>query len=213
MTTLYFIRHGQSEANLGQYCAYQLDAPLTELGRRQAACTAGFLKDIPFTAAYASDLSRAYDTAVAAVQHLGLSVQKRVDLREIYGGKWEGMKFTEVEALYPADYAVWIEQIGLSKPTAGESVVDLQKRLKTAIEDIVSHHPNETVCIATHATSIRVLECLWTDTPLAQMHTIPWTCNASVTVAVYETPAKGRLVARDLHEHLHDLATKFPKNI
>ncbi len=213
MTTLYFIRHGQSVANLGQYCAYQLDAPLTELGHHQAACTAEFLKDVPFSAAYASDLRRAYDTAATVVAHLDISVQKRVDLREIYGGKWEGKKFTEVEELYPADYKVWIEQIGLSKPTDGESVAELQKRLKSAVEDIVAHHPGEAVCVATHATAIRVLECLWTGMPLEQMHIVPWTGNASVTIAEYVTPTQVKLVARDLHEHLQNLATKFPKNI
>ena len=75
------------------------------------------------------------------------------------------------------------------------------------------HHPNETICIATHATPIRVMECVWTQVSLEKMHTIPWVSNASVTIAVYEESGVGRLVERDLHEHLGELHTVLAKNV
>ena len=43
MTTLLLIRHGQSQANLTRCFAGHLDAPLTQLGQQQAACTAEFV--------------------------------------------------------------------------------------------------------------------------------------------------------------------------
>jgi len=60
MTRVYFVRHGESESNLITQFAGSLDMPLTEKGRKQAALTAEFLKNIPFSAVYSSDLSRAY---------------------------------------------------------------------------------------------------------------------------------------------------------
>ncbi len=213
MTTVLFVRHGQSEANLTRHCAYQLNSPLTDLGRRQALCTADFLKTQPISAIYASDLSRAYDTGVDVAKHHGLPVTSDKALREIFGGEWEGKAYDDIAVLYTEDYRRWIETIGLSSPTGGESVAALQRRVREAVTAIVARHPGETVCIATHATPIRVLECLWTNTPLSLMHTIPWVSNASVTVAEYSTPTEGRLVSRDLHDHLRELTTKFPSTI
>ncbi len=213
MTTVIFVRHGQSEANLTRHCAYQLDSPLTELGRRQALCTAEFLKNMPMTAVYASDLSRAFDTGEIIANCHGLKVTSDTALREIYGGVWEGMPYADIAVSYAEDYRRWIETIGLSAPTGGETVAALQQRVQTAVASIVKEHPQETVCVATHATPIRVLECLWTGTPLSLMHTIPWVSNASITVAQYSSPLNGKLVSRDAHAHLQDLMTKFPSNI
>ena len=61
MTTLYIVRHGQSVANLEERFAGHSDFPLTDLGRRQAACAAAYLKEhVRLDAVYASDLSRAW---------------------------------------------------------------------------------------------------------------------------------------------------------
>ncbi len=214
MTTLYFVRHGQSVANLTHYCACQLDAPLTDLGRQQALCTAEFLKDIPFTAVYASDLSRAYDTGVAIARRHGLVVKKHIGLREICGGAWEGLSYEEVSRRYPEDYQSWMNHIGLASPTEGESLVSVQQRMKKAVAEIVSAHPEEHVCVASHAIAIRTLSCLWHHMALEQLGEVPWTRNASVTIVEYDTPAsEGRLIAYDMCDHLKDLSTKFPSNI
>lgn len=212
MTTVYFIRHGQSEANLTQTFAGHIDVPLTNLGRQQAACTAEFLKDVPLTAVYTSDLSRAYDTGFAVAKHHGLSVTTCADLREIYAGVWEGKTYEELEAADSA-YRTWVHEIGSATCTNGESVAHLQTRVANAVSTIVSHHPNETICIVSHGTPIRALTALLTDTPLNRMHTVPWASNASVTVAEFETPRQGRIVSHDLHEHLKDLVSKLPANV
>ena len=63
MTTLLLIRHGQSQANLTRCFAGHLDAPLTQLGQQQAACTAEFVANAySVDAVYGSDLLRAFDT-------------------------------------------------------------------------------------------------------------------------------------------------------
>ena len=64
---LFMIRHGQTEANAGNYYAGQTDAKLTELGKQQAAAIAPVLAGIPFEKVYSSDLSRAYVTQQLAL--------------------------------------------------------------------------------------------------------------------------------------------------
>lgn len=211
MTTVYFVRHGQSEANVQRVFAGSWNAPLTELGRQQAACTAAFLADKPISVVYASDLSRAADTgaAVSAVKGIPLHTTER--LREIRAGDWEGKSFNELQQ-DPA-YSVWMQTIGLARCSGGESVAELQQRIKTVVDEIVRQHPNESVCIATHATPIRVMEGLWTDTPLELLHTIPWVSNASVTIAEYDEAGVGRLVACDLHDHMGQLTSSLPSNV
>lgn len=212
MTTLYFVRHGESVSNLHTQFAGSLDTPLTDRGLAQAEATARFLADVPFATVYASDLSRAFSTGSAIARLQNIPVHATEELREIFAGEWEGKLYRELEEEYSDAYRVWRQQIGLAQCTGGESVEQLQARIRSCVEEIVSRHPNETVCIATHATPIRVMECVWTDTPLDKMHTIPWVSNASVTVAEYQND-HGRLVQRDLHDHLGDLSTVLAKNV
>ena len=212
-TRIYFIRHGESKSNLITQFAGSLDMPLTEKGEKQAELTAEFLRDVPFTAVYASDLSRAYATGLATARLHRIPIYGEASLREIYAGQWEGKTYAELERLFPDSYGVWRTQIGLACCPDGETVAQLQQRVSACVDAIVRRHAGETVCIATHATPIRVMECLWTGTSLERMHTVPWVSNASVTVAEYDEAGCGTLLERDIHHHLGELHTVLAKNV
>lgn len=212
-TVVYFVRHGESESNLIHQFAGSLDMPLTARGRAQAVRTAEFLRDVPFAALYASTLARAYATGETVAKTHDLQPVGERALQEIYAGLWEGKNYSVLEQEFPESYGVWRTQIGLAQCPEGESVADLQKRVRRCVEEIVARHPGETICIATHATPIRVMECVWTNTPLSQMHTIPWVSNASVTIAEYDEDGIGHLLERDLHAHLGELHTVLAKNV
>ena len=213
VTRIYFVRHGESESNLIHQFAGSLDKPLTEKGSFQADATATFLRDVPFSAVYASDLARACDTGkrIAAARDISVITDER--LREIFAGEWEGKIYSDLERDYPDSYGIWLSQIGLTQCPSGESVASLQARVKECVDDIVRNHPGETICIATHATPIRVMECVWGGTSLALMHTIPWVGNASVTVVEYDEDGRGKVLERDLTDHLGDLKTVLAKNV
>ena len=212
MTTVYFVRHGQSAANLTKTFAGHIDVPLTDLGRKQAVCTAEFLASKPISAIYSSDLSRAYDTACAVASKHGLTVQTDPQLREINAGAWEGRRFDDLEE-NEESYRHWIREIGMATCRGGESVVALQQRVADAVAKIVAKHPNESICIVSHGTPIRALTALWTDIPLERMHTVPWASNASVTVVEFTSAHSGRIIAADLHEHIGDLSSTLPANV
>ena len=212
-TTLYFIRHGESVSNLITQFAGSLDMPLTDRGNQQAATTAAFLKDVPFTIVYASDLCRAADTGRCIAESHRIPLVETQGLREIFAGDWEGKTYDQLAEDYADSYGVWRTNIGKAHCPNGESVAQLQNRINSIIQDIVNRHSGETVCIATHATPIRVMECIWSKTPLSDMHTIPWVSNASVTIAEYDEDGNGYLVERDLHSHLGNLHTVLAKNV
>lgn len=213
MTTIYFVRHGESESNLITQFAGSLDMPLTQRGREQAALTASYLSEFPITAVYASDLSRAFETGHIIASRVQAPILAMQDLREIYAGQWEGKTYAQLEYEFPDSYSIWKNQIGLAVCDGGESVVQLQQRVQQCVSRIVANHPNQTICIATHATPIRVMECLWTNTHIENMHTIPWVGNASVTMVEYRDNGSVSVIARDVHEHLGKLSTRLAHNV
>lgn len=95
---LYLVRHGETEWTAAGRLQGQTDVPLSCKGRRQAQEVAQHLADVSFDAAYASDLSRALDTALIILAEQPSPVTLVVDsgLREISDGAYEGRTAAEV---------------------------------------------------------------------------------------------------------------------
>ena len=62
-TTIYLIRHGESQGNAVRAFLGHTNLDLTKKGHDQAECTAKYLKNIHADVIYSSDLLRAYSTA------------------------------------------------------------------------------------------------------------------------------------------------------
>ena len=201
MTRLYFIRHGESVSNLITQFAGSLDMPLTERGRAQADATAKFLKDVPFSCVYASDLCRAYDTGADVANSHGISIHPMPQLREIFAGEWEGQKFEVLEKKYPESYHIWCHDTARSHPDGGEKVTDLAARFDAAVRAIAEENEGKTVLIVAHATPIRIMACLWSGKGLDHLEETPWPANVSVTCGEYEN-GKFSLLSYGVHDFL-----------
>lgn len=213
-TTLIFIRHGESEANYEHRFTGQSNAfGLTARGHAQAQAAAEALADIPVDVIAASDLRRAYDTAKHVADLRGMEVIPDEGFREIFAGKWEGQRFEDLPGLYPEDFGVWLSDIGAAVCTEGESVADLQTRVRAAVERTVRMYPGKTVVIGTHATPIRAMQCIWQHVPLSGMKTVPWVPNASITTVVYEADLTWHDVVIGDTAHLAGMETALPKNV
>ena len=213
MTTLLLIRHGQSEANLTRYFAGHTDPALTELGLRQANCTADFLAaNSPIAAVYSSDLKRAYQTGLAVAEKLHLPITADENLREIYSGQWEGLMFDQIKEQFSDDYHCWMTDIGNCRPTGGEKAGELLARVEAALRKIAGEKPDAVVAVATHATAIRAIQSKVSGVGLAGMKDVPWVVNASVTELCYENGvfSLGKIGQA---EHLQDLRTDMPANV
>lgn len=213
MTTLLLIRHGESEANRQRVFAGQYDPELTDKGLKQAELTAHFVAHkYSVDLIYSSDLKRAYKTAQCLGQLLGLDVIKEPGMREINAGQWEKVKFVDLPVLYPAEFAVWNEHIGLSTCTGGESVRQLGDRILVTLERIAQANDGKTVAIGTHATPVRVAQSLIQTGGLDAMENIPWVANASVTEICYDN-GKWNVVAVSQDNHLAEFRTSLPANV
>ena len=108
MTRIIITRHGQSIANENGLFAGYSDFDLTELGKRQACSVSDYLlKNERIDTIYSSDLLRAYHTATPVAKALGISIVKDTLLREIFGGEWEGLSFTDIAERSPNELDIW----------------------------------------------------------------------------------------------------------
>lgn len=213
MTKLILIRHGESEANRQKRFAGHYNAKLQDMGLEQAKVTAQYIAEhYQVDAIYASDLVRAYETGKCVADLLKLPIIADRNLREIQAGEWEGIPFDDLEKLYAEDFGCWQRDIGNSRCTGGESVKQLGERIYTALTRIVQENPDRTVVIATHATPIRVMECLISRQSLDEMKEIPWVSNASLTEMFYENGVWS-LGQIGFDEHLAEYRTALAANV
>lgn len=213
MTTLIFVRHGQSQSNLEKRFSGQHDPKLTELGHLQAEATANYLQDLGIEKIYSSDLARAYETAEHTAFRLGLEIIPSTRLREINAGDWEGKLYTTLMEEFPEGYHRWLTDLGRAHPEGGESVQELNARVRAEIKRIRTENRGKCVAIFTHATPVRMLACGWFGIPSEDAVKVPFCTNASISIVEYEDDGSFRLVKYGYDEHQGDLVTQFPKGL
>lgn len=186
MTTVIFVRHGESISNLNHTFTGSWDAPLTDLGRQQAERTAEYLKNYPIDVIYSSDLTRAMETAKPTARAHGLTVIPEPGLREICGGEWEKKTWQEIDAEYRETYRVWKEDLWNAHPDGGESVQALSRRVCGTLDRILASNQGKCVALFSHAMPLRVLGMRWYGISGERIREIPWSGNASVSVIEYD---------------------------
>lgn len=211
-TTIYLLRHGQSQGNAAGCFLGQSDLDLTELGRRQAQCAAEAARNLPLDRIYSSDLCRAWNTTQPVAAIHGLPILPAPGFREIYAGLWEMHPFTELIARFGAEYTCWRTDIAHAHPTGGESVRQLYDRVFAALEQVEADSRGLTVLIGTHATPIRMLMARIQYGSLEAANTIAWVPNASITKFVC-TDGVWKLEYAGDDRHLGTLHTNLPATV
>ena len=150
-TTLYFVRHGESESNAARLFTGHLDSPLTETGRRQAVAVADALAGVRVDRVVSSDLSRARDTAGEIAARHGLAVETDQALREIDLGQMAGKSFDDARA-----HPDWNED-GFVQWPGGESLDAVFDRAFAVIQRLVRESPGRTVVVVGHGGVTRIL--------------------------------------------------------
>ncbi len=161
---LFFLRHGQtpdSRANL--FCGSGRDPALTSDGVAMAVSFAAAYREAPWTAIYASPLSRAMQTAAAVADATGRSVEQRPELAEIAYGAWEGRTPEAVDRDFHDDYVRWTADPAWNPPTGGEPAIDVARRVRRLIEDLTERHASGQVLIVSHKATIRIALCSLLD--------------------------------------------------
>lgn len=156
-TRLIVIRHGQTAWNVDTRIQGHLDIPLDATGRWQAARLGEALAHEPVDAIYASDLSRAWDTAQAIAGPLKLSVQPDILLRERGFGTFEGRTFADIERTTPEQALRWRQRDPEFAPEGGENLVRFRQRIIDAAEATAARHQGQLVVLVAHGGVMDIL--------------------------------------------------------
>ena len=156
-TRILALRHGETLWNVDNRIQGQLDISLNKVGHLQASRLAAALKDEPITAVYASDLSRAQQTAQYLADQLGLPVQLEPALRERGFGEFEGRTFVEIEAELPEQALRWRKRDPAFAPRGGESLLALHDRVADIAARLAARHAGELIAMVGHGGVVDVL--------------------------------------------------------
>lgn len=181
-TIVYLVRHAEAEGNISRRFHGQFDSNLTENGLRQALLLAKRFENEKVDIIYSSDLKRAYDTAKAVAEVKGLPVITDKKLREFSGGLWEDVEWDELPKRFPESFTAWEKEPHTAQIPGGESMIELQDRIKAAFYDIVSKNEGKNIAIFTHGTAIKVLFCHFHGIPIKNWDKLPWQDNTAVSL-------------------------------
>lgn len=201
-TRIIAIRHGETTWNVDTRIQGHLDIPLNATGRQQAARMARALKDDPIRAVYASDLTRAWETAEYLGRAHGLAVQPETGLRERHFGDFEGKTFAEIEALLPEQSQRWRKRDPEFAPSGGESLQTLSRRVVEAAERLAAKHPGELIALVGHGGVMDVLYRAATRLHIQAPRT--WTLGNAAINRLLWTPEGFTLVGWADTQHLED---------
>ena len=134
---IYFV-HGTTYDNASKKCSGWKQVELNELGREQAIRLGETVKDMKFDVIFTSDLVRAIDSSNLAFP----SDEKIIDsrLRECNYGDYDG-----------ASKELVVYEDHISKPFPnGESLVDVEKRIREFLEEVKLEYSGKTIAIVAH---------------------------------------------------------------
>ncbi|MFD0559980.1 putative phosphoglycerate mutase [Stackebrandtia endophytica] len=172
MKRIILLRHGQTEWNNAGRFQGTTDVALDDVGRQQADRAAKALAAIGPHSVFASDLSRAHDTAVPLAGLIGASVQVDPRLRERGYGPWEGLTRAEVSAAFPERFADW-EARRPFHVDGIEQQDEVAERGREVLESIAATLPADgTAVVVSHGGVLRQAVAAFLGWNLAQADTI-----------------------------------------
>ena len=209
MTTIFFIRHGQTLWNKNLKYQGHSDIELSEEGIRQAEKVARRLKREPFTAIYSSDLKRAFFTAEKVAEQHSLKVAAMPEFREICFGEWEGLKYEQIYAGWSSEIENFFKTPSKVAIPGGESFFDVQKRTDAAIATLRQRHEGECIAVVTHGGAIRTMLCSALGIGLDNLWNIRQD-NTAVNIVEYEDRFSILRLVNDVN-HLYDWESLDPQ--
>ncbi len=148
--TIYFIRHGQSVANVSPVFQGE-DSPLSEQGEAQAMTIASRLAKVPFDGLISSPLQRAAQTAHYIADKVGKDVVfselfvEYAKPTELQGKPWSDQPATEL-------WRAWQQSLQTPQTRVGdgENYDDIVARSDAALAYLLDR-PESTLAVVTHA--------------------------------------------------------------
>ncbi|MBE6713337.1 MAG: histidine phosphatase family protein [Ruminococcaceae bacterium] len=139
---VFFVRHGQTTANLTRVYSGQHDFLLTDLGKEQAMAIRPYMEKIAFDKVFTSDLTRVVQTQKLALPDAEVALRSPL-IREINAGSITGT---------PIGSSVTVNEEGEKdySPYGGEKASQVCARLKKFLEENVEPYDYKNVAVFAH---------------------------------------------------------------
>jgi broad specificity phosphatase PhoE len=153
---LYLVRHGQSDLNLEGRFRGLTDAPLNEVGRKEAAGAAAILDGSGVSVIYTSPVPRALQTAEILAGSIDAAVEREEGFTDVDYGEWQGMTVGEVEQRFGSSMLnSWKrDPEGFTFP-GGDSMRSVQSRLGPALTRVVANRGGD-VAVVSHLAVLKL---------------------------------------------------------
>ncbi len=145
MTTVYFIRHAQSD----RFVHDDRTRPLTAEGLGDTEKITQHLRDAGIRHILSSPYKRTIQTVTHLADTLGLPIETDEDFRERHAGSWHGENFLEFIRMQWEDFSYRIMD--------GECLADVQKRNIAALHRAMQKYRGEVIAVATHGTALSTI--------------------------------------------------------
>ena len=145
---LILVRHGRTGVNAGARLQGHMDAALDELGEQQARATGEHIRArFPGARVVTSPLLRAVDTAMS-IRDSAVNDERFIELDY---GQWDGLELSSV----PRDeWQEWRRNPHF-RPPGGETLVELDQRVRPALEELATEARTEDIVIVSHVSPIK----------------------------------------------------------
>lgn len=200
-TTIYMVRHCESEGNACRRNQARFDGVVTRKGLLQSRALADRFKDIPVTAIYSSDAYRSRVTALPLAQDKGLSVQYRMLLREYTIGAWEALSIGYTACTWPERYARWLSTPYDHDIPGADPFSLVAERGCEAIAQMARENPGGTVVAFTHSCTLTCTLTKLLSQPISYYGSIKSGDNTAVTML--EVDESGTVEIKYINDDSH----------
>lgn len=200
-TTIYMVRHCESEGNACRRNQARFDGVVTRKGLLQSQVLAERFRDIPVTAIYSSDAWRCRVSAQPLAQAKGLRVQYRMLLREYTIGVWEGLSIGYTASAEPERYARWLATPYDHDIPGADPFWLIAERGCEAVAQIARENPGGTVVAFTHSCTLNCMLTRLLGRPISDYAAIKSGDNTAVTLL--EVEEDGTVEVRYINDDSH----------
>jgi phosphoserine phosphatase len=159
MVQIALIRPGSTDYDIQGRIQGNLDIPLNEQGREQAASAVDCLKGRSLTALYSAAGLAAEETAELIGAALKLKPKTLERLENMDHGLWQGMLIDDVKRKQPKVYKQWQDHPENVCPPEGEMLAEVTERVDAILEKLLRKHRFGTIGLVAAETLASVIRC------------------------------------------------------
>ena len=155
MSTLFLVRHGETDWNRSGQIMGEQPVPMNQNGEAQVKQLATFLKSRSIHALYSSPVARALQTAEILASALQVPVTADRGLTEINVGEWEGRYWKHLTDDFARQQ--FYSRPEEARPPGGETLSEVQIRAVAAVERARTREGADRLLFVSHADVVRTI--------------------------------------------------------